>query len=156
MWFFQDHLIPFKTIAFLCILVYKSNIFGTISMQLKPNKSKHAKIQIFKFHCVNCAYCAPVWANLTVLKTHSKRDNSNNTIGRQFKFTSEVTLLGPHIVSNVQPNPTIIGKVIHHFVHGSFFQDHPRQVPPCVIASKSTHTSIPFKTILVLSRPFSI
>ena len=84
---FQDHLIPFKTIAFLCILVYKSNIFGSISMQPKPNKSKHAKIQIFKFHCVYCAYCAPVVSKFgRVLKTHSNHNNSNNKIGRQLKI----------------------------------------------------------------------
>ena len=67
-----------------------------------------------------------------MLKTHSNRDNSNNNSGRLFKFTPEVTLIRPHIVSKSQLNPSIFGKVIHHFVHGSFFQDHPHRVPLCV------------------------
>ena len=67
-----------------------------------------------------------------VLKTHSNRNNSKDNSGRLFKFPPEVTPIGPHIVSKFQPNPSIFGKVIHHFVHGSFFQDHPHRVPLCV------------------------
>ena len=120
---FQDHCI-------WCIFVYIFNIFGAISSVPKPNKSKHTQIQIFKFHCV---YCAPRMSKSDrVLKTHSNCDNSNNNSGRLFKFTSEVTLIGLHIVSKFQPNPSIFGKVIHHFVHSSFFQDHPHRVPLCV------------------------
>ena len=59
-----------------------------------------------------------------VLKTHTIHNNSHNKAGRQLQFTSEVTLIGTHIVSKFQPNPTIIAKVIEHFVHSSFFQDH--------------------------------
>ena len=50
---FQDHCI-------WCIFVYIFTIFGAISSVPKPNKSKHIQIQIFTFHCVYCAYCAPV------------------------------------------------------------------------------------------------
>ena len=123
---FQDHCI-------WCIFVYIFNIFGAISSVPKPNKSKHVQIQIFKFHCaILCLLCTRMSKFDRVLKTHSNRDNSNNNSGRLFKFTSEVTLIGPHIVSKFQPNPSIFGKVIHHFVHGSFFQDHPHRVPLCV------------------------
>ena len=59
-----------------------------------------------------------------MLKTHTICDNSLNKAGRQLQFTSEVTLIGIHIVSKFQPNPTIITKVIDNFVHGNFFQDH--------------------------------
>ena len=82
--------------------------------------------------CILCLLCTRMSKSDRVLKTHSNRDNSNNNIGRLFKFTPEVTLIGPHIVSKFQPNPSIFGKVIHHFVHGSFFQDHPHRVPLCV------------------------
>ena len=58
-----------------------------------------------------------------VLKTHTICDNSHNKAGRQLQFTSEVTLIGIHIVSKFQPNPTIIAKVINNFVHSNFFQD---------------------------------
>ena len=82
-----------------------------------------------------------------VLKTHSNQDNSNDKIARLFKFTPEVTPIGPHIMSKLQPNPTIFGKVIHHFVHGSFFQDHPHRVPLCV----KLHWNCSYE---LLSRPF--
>ena len=59
-----------------------------------------------------------------VLKTHTIHDNSHNMAGRQQQFTPEVTLIGTHIVSKFQPNPTTIAKVINNFVHGNFFQDH--------------------------------
>ena len=97
--------------------------------------------------CQLCLLCTRMSKSDRVLKTHSNHDNSNNKIGRLFKFTSEVTLIGPHIVSKFQPNPTIFGKVIHHFVHSSFFQDHPHRVPLCVNCIK-IH---PYE---FLSRPF--
>ena len=59
-----------------------------------------------------------------VLKIHTICDNSHNKAGRQLQFTSEVILIGIHIVSKFQPNPSIITKVIDNFVHGNFFQDH--------------------------------
>ena len=122
---FQDHCI-------LCILVHIFNIFGAISVypsQTHPNMP-NSNFQIPL--CQLCLLCTHMSKFDRVLKTHSNRDNSNNNIGRLFKFTSEVTLIGPHIVSKFQPNPSIFGKVIHHFVHGSFFQDHPHRVPLCV------------------------
>ena len=66
-----------------------------------------------------------------VLKTHSIHDNSHNKADRQLQFTSEVTLIGTHIVSKFQPNLTIISKFIDHFVHGNFFQDHFHSGPLC-------------------------
>ena len=59
-----------------------------------------------------------------VLKTHKTCDNSHNKDGRQLQFTPEVTLISAHIVSKLQPNQTIIAKVIDNFVHHNFFQDH--------------------------------
>ena len=124
---------PFDSFQDHCIFLYSFNILTPNSIKPSQNKSKHVQIKIFKFHCVYCAYCdlcEQIWQSVkNTLKLH---DNSNNKIGRQFKFTSEVTLIGPHIVSKFQPNPTIIAKVIHHFVHGSFFQDHPHTIPLCV------------------------
>ena len=151
----------FKTIWFLSRPLHFCVFWCINSTFLVPFPCIQAKqvqtCQNSKFQiplCQLCLLCTHVSKFDRVLKTHSNHNNSNNTIGRQFKFTSEMTLIGPHIVSKFQPNPTIIGKVIHHFVHSSFFQDHPQWAPPCVIASKSTRIS--FKTILVLSRPFFI
>ena len=64
-----------------------------------------------------------------MLKTHTIHNNSHNKAAKQLQFISEVTLIGTHIVSKFQPNPTIIAKVIDHFVHGSFFQDHLYSIP---------------------------
>ena len=58
-----------------------------------------------------------------VLKTHKTHNNSHNKDGKQLQFTPEVTLIGAHIVSKFQPNPTIIAEVIATFVHSNFFQD---------------------------------
>ena len=66
-----------------------------------------------------------------VLKTHIIRNNYHNKAGRQQQFTPEVTVIGTHIVSTFQPNPTIIAKVIDNFVHGNFFQDHLLSRPLC-------------------------
>ena len=132
----------FKTIGFLsrplhfCVFwCINPTFFGAIfayPSQTSPNMPKFK----FPLHsiplCQLCLLCTRMSKFGRVLKTHSNRDNSNNKIGRQFKFTPEVALIRPHIVSKLQPNPTIIAKVIHHFVHGSFFQDHPHRVPLCV------------------------
>ena len=59
-----------------------------------------------------------------VLKQHKIHNNSHNKADRQLQFTSEVTLIGTHIVSKLQPIPTIIAKIIANFVHSNFFQDH--------------------------------
>ena len=59
-----------------------------------------------------------------VLKTYTIHDNSHNKAGRQLQLTPEMTLIGVHIVSKFQPNPSTITKVINNFVHGNFFQDH--------------------------------
>ena len=66
-----------------------------------------------------------------VLKTHIIHDNSHNKAGRQQQSAPEVTLIGTHIVSKFQPNPTIIAKVNDNFVHGNFFQDHSLSRPLC-------------------------
>ena len=58
-------------------------------------------------------------------------DNFHNKAGRQLQFTPEVTLIGTHIVSKLQPNPTIIAQVINTFVHGNSFQDHFLSRPLC-------------------------
>ena len=59
-----------------------------------------------------------------VLKTHTICNNSHNKADRQEQFTPEMTLIGIHIVSKFQPNPSIIAKVIDTFVYSNFFQDH--------------------------------
>ena len=117
--------------------MYKSTIFGAISTYPSQTSPNTPKIKFSNSIVSFVSIVHPCEQIDRVLKTHSNCDNSNNTIGRQLKFTSEVTLIGPHIVSKFQPNPTIFGKVIHHFVHGSFFQDHPQRAPARVIASKS-------------------
>ena len=66
-----------------------------------------------------------------LLKTHTILDNFYNKGGRQLQFTPEVTLIGAHIVSKLQPNPPIISKVIDNLVHGNFFQDHFLSRPLC-------------------------
>ena len=66
-----------------------------------------------------------------VLKTHIICDNSHNKAGEQQQFTPEVTLIGTHIVSKFQPNPTNMAKVIDNFVHSNFFQDHFLSRPLC-------------------------
>ena len=58
-------------------------------------------------------------------------DNSHNKAGRQLQFISEVTLIGAHIMSKLQPNPTIIARVIANFVHSNIFQDHFLSRPLC-------------------------
>ena len=77
-----------------------------------------------------CPLCTHVSKSGRVLKTHTIHDNSHNKAGRQLQFISEVTLIGTHIVSKFQPNPTIIATVMDHFgtQAASFktisFQDH--------------------------------
>ena len=66
-----------------------------------------------------------------VLKTHIIHNNSHNKAVRQSQFTPEVTLIGTHIMSKFQPNPTITAKVINNFIHGNFFQDHFLLRPLC-------------------------
>ena len=73
----------------------------------------------------------------------------------QQQFTPEVTLIGTHIVSKFQPNPSIIAKVINNSVHGNFFQDH------CVVnCSKikpyNTFLSRPSILAHFLSRPLHL
>ena len=125
----------FKTICFLSRPLHFSiyfQHFGSKFNQTKPKQVQTHSNSNFQIPlCLLCLLCTRVSKFGRVLKTHSNCDNSNNKIGRQFKFTSEVTLIRPHIVSKFQPNPTIIAKVIHHFVHGSFFQDHPHTIPLC-------------------------
>ena len=126
----------FKTIRFLSRPLHFSvyfQHFGSKFNQTKPKQVQTHSNSNFQIPlCLLCLLCTHVSKFGRVLKTHSNHDNSNNKIGRQFKFISEVTLIGPHIVSKFQPNPTIIAKVIHHFVHSSFFQDHPHTIPLCV------------------------
>ena len=125
---FKTIQIPFKTIVNICII-------STFWLQIHPNQAKqvqtypNSNFQISL--CLLCLLCTHVSKFGRVLKTHSHCDNSHNRVGRQLQFTSEVTLIGTHIVSKFQPNPTIIAKVIHHFVHSSFFQDHLHPIPLC-------------------------
>ena len=74
-----------------------------------------------------------------VLQTHKTHDNFPNKDGRQLQFTPEVTLIGAHIVSKLQPNLPIISKVIDNLVHSNFFQDH--------FLSRPLYTATSFKTI---------
>ena len=86
-----------------------------------------------------------------VLKTHTIRNNSHNKAGRQLQFTSEVTLIGAHIVSKFQPNPTIIVQVIDHFVQRQLLsRPSPFNTIVWQIALKLTHMSISFKTIVLV------
>ena len=83
-----------------------------------------------------------------VLKTHTILNNSHNKSSRQLQFTSEVTLIGAHIVSKLQPIPPIIYKVINNFVHGNFFQDHFLSRPLCCkLYQNSAILGTSFKTI---------
>ena len=100
-------------------------------VQIKPKQGSTVKFQIFKFNSAYCAHCAPIRANPAVLKTHKTCNNFHNQDGRQLQFTPEVTLIGAHIVSKLQTNPTIIAKVIDNFVHSNFFQDHFLSIPLC-------------------------
>ena len=119
--FFQDHCI-------FCII-------STFWLQIHPNLAKqvqthpNSKFQISL--CLLCLLCIHVSKFGRVLKTHSNCDNSHNNIARQLQFTSDVILIGPHIVSKFQANLAIIAKVIHHFIHSSFFQDDPHSIPLC-------------------------
>ena len=107
-WFVQDHLIPFKTIAFGVLLCIFSPFWRHFKcpqakqVQTRPNSNFHIPL------CLLCLLCTRMSKLDRVLKTHSNRDNSSNNIGRQVQFTSEVTPIGPHIVFKLQPNPTII------------------------------------------------
>ena len=60
-WFFQDHLDSFQDHCIFCI---NPTFWLLFSSKSKSNRSKHVQIQIFKFHCVYCAHCAPMQANL--------------------------------------------------------------------------------------------
>ena len=118
---FQDHCI-------LCIFgVYFQHFWCHFHVP-KPKQVQTCQISNFQIPlCLLCLLCTRVSKSDRVLKTHSNHDNSNNKIGRQFTLTSEVTLIGPHIVSKLQPNPTIIDKVIHHFCT---LQNHPTDSNP--------------------------
>ena len=120
---------PLHFCVFWCInLTFWLHFHATQAKQVQTHSNSNFQIPL----CLLCLLCTCVSKFDRVLKTHSNHDNSNNKIARQFKFTSEVTLIGPRIVSKFQPNPTIIGKVIHHFVHSSFFQDHSHRISLCV------------------------
>ena len=103
---------PLHCCVFWCInLTFLAPFLCTQAKQVQTCQNSNFQIPL----CQLCLLCTHMSKSDRVLKTHSNRDNSNNKIGRQFKFTSEVTPTGPHIVSKLQPNPTIFGKVIHHF-----------------------------------------
>ena len=71
------------------------------------------------------------------------------------RLVPEVTLIGTHIVSKFQPNPTIIAKVIDNFVHSNFFQDH--CVVNCIkIQPYGTFLSRPSIFAYFLSRPLHL
>ena len=94
-----------------------------------------------------CPLCTYMSKSGKVLKTHTIHDNFHNKTGRQQQFTTEVTLIGTHIVSKFQPNQTIIAKVINNFGHSNFFQDHFLSRPLC----NKLHQIKPYSTFL--SRP---
>ena len=119
---------------------------------------------------LTCPLCTHMSKSGKVLKTCKTCNNFHNKNSRQLQSTQEVTLIGAHIVSKLQLNPTIIAKVIDNFVHGNFFQDH------CIVNCTKIkpygssfqdhpfglhvgHTSISFKTIVLilhLSRPYLV
>ena len=98
----------FKTIRFLSRplhLVYFCVYFQhfwchfkcTQAKQVQTHPNSNFQIPL----CILCLLCTCMSKFDRVLKTHSNHNNSNNNSGRLFKFTSEVTLVGPHIVSKV-------------------------------------------------------
>ena len=86
--------------------------FGSKFNQTKPKQVQTHSNSNFQIPlCLLCLLCTHVSKFDRLLKTHSNHDNSNNKIGRQFKFTSKVTLIGPTLCQIFSPIQQLLAKL---------------------------------------------